>query len=305
MACLGAVLYDPATAATASTATAIAMTAFDTTNARVTFTAPANGIVLVKIRAARKGSSTNLAQVLLGVLNGIVVLGRQAPVAPGRGAAAATLVQSEAALLVTGLAAGVSYAFDAAYGVETVVAATQFGWGGPNNATASDAYGALSFEVWETTGLLGGVSYDPAIAVTKATTALLAMTALDTTNLRVAFTTAASGAGSTRVLVRLRGTLHGATTFPSGYFGVLDGAAIKMRQPWWSSSPNLGGLATDMYPAEACAVISGLTASTAYTWDAAYGVETVVTASGLKYGGPNLAAAGDSFGGFTFEVWNA
>jgi hypothetical protein len=36
--------------------------------------------------------------------------------------------------------------------------------------------------------LLAGVAYDPAAAVTKATSAALAMTAFDTTNLRVTFT---------------------------------------------------------------------------------------------------------------------
>lgn len=304
MACLGSVLYDPAVLATASTATAIAMTAFDTTNARITFTAPANGIVLVKLRVARKGSAT-AAQVLMGVLEGMVVRGRQGPVAPGRGNAAAALSQSEVVFPITGLTGGASYTFDAAYGVEVAVAATQFGWGGPNDATANNSYGAISFEIWETTDIFGAKQYDPAIAETKLTSAALAMTALDTTNLRIAFTTTASGAGSTRALVRVRGIVQGATTVPAGYFGVLDGSTIRMRQAWWTSTPSGVAATTDLYPVEACAVISGLTASTAYTWDAAYGVETVVAATALKYGGPNLAAAGDSFGGITFEVWPA
>jgi len=51
--------------------------------------------------------------------------------------------------------------------------------------------------------LLAGVAYDPAAAVTKATSAALAMTAFDTTNLRVTFTprlTARSWSGYGRAL---------------------------------------------------------------------------------------------------------
>lgn len=49
--------------------------------------------------------------------------------------------------------------------------------------------------------LLGAVLYDPAAAVSKVTTSLLAMTALDTTNLRVAVTVPAHG----RLFFRLSG----------------------------------------------------------------------------------------------------
>jgi hypothetical protein len=50
MALLAGVAADPAAAVTKATSAAPAMTAFDTTNLRVTFTAPANGKVLVRIR---------------------------------------------------------------------------------------------------------------------------------------------------------------------------------------------------------------------------------------------------------------
>jgi hypothetical protein len=50
MALPAGVAYDPAAAVTKATSAALAMTAFDTTNLRVTFTAPANGKVLVRIR---------------------------------------------------------------------------------------------------------------------------------------------------------------------------------------------------------------------------------------------------------------
>ena len=72
--------------------------------------------------------------------------------------------------------------------------------------------------------LLAGTLYDPTTSVNKVTTAALAMTALDTTNLRLTFTAPANGA----VLVRLVGTLHGATTFPQILLGVLDGSTVKV-----------------------------------------------------------------------------
>ena len=146
---------------------------------------------------------------------------------------------------------------------------------------------------------LGGLLYDPAVAVTKATSALLAMTALDTVNLRIAFTVPSTG----RVLVRLRGTLHGAATFPQILLGVLEGAVVRMRVAPMAGGGNLA--ATTMLSVESVAVISGLTPAANLTWDAAYGVETIVAATGLKYGGPNNATANDAFGGFSFEVWSA
>lgn len=147
--------------------------------------------------------------------------------------------------------------------------------------------------------LLAGTLYDPAVSVSKATTAALAMTAIDTTNLRLTFTAPANGA----VLVRLVGTLHGATTFPQILLGVLDGSTVRGRV---APQAVLGGtaVATTMVNVEALFVVTGLTPSTSYTWDAAYGVETVVASTGLKYGGPNDATANNAFGGFVFEVWN-
>jgi hypothetical protein len=147
---------------------------------------------------------------------------------------------------------------------------------------------------------LGAVLYDPAVAVTKNTTAALAMTALDTTNLRITFTVPGSG----RVLVRLMCTVHGATTMPSILLGVLEGATVKGRV-----SP-IGGLkntavATAMVTQEASFVVPGLTPAADLTWDAAYGVETLVASTGIKYGGPNNTTANDTFGAFVFEIWAA
>jgi hypothetical protein len=303
MACLAAKLYDPASLATASTASLLAMTAFDTTNARVTFNAPSNGIVFVKLRVPWKGATTS-PSVLLGVLDGATVRGRQVPLRPSRGIGSASLLQHEAAFLVAGLTPSNSYSFDAAYGVEVVTAATQFGWGGPNDAVASNAYGALSLEVWETANLLGGVNYDPAAAVSKSVSALLALTALDTTNLRLAFTAPASG----QVAVRLRGVMHGATgNMATIHLGVLESSTVKMRQAVWSHTNQSGTIAaTDQIPCEAFAVIGGLTPSASLTWDAAYAVEATGAAGmNLKYGGPDNATTNDAFGGFTFEIWEA
>lgn len=146
--------------------------------------------------------------------------------------------------------------------------------------------------------LLAGKLYDPATAVSKATTALLAMTALDTTNLRLAFTAPGNGI----VLVRLEGTLHGATTFPSILLGVLEGSTVKGRMAPKQTLGNTA-VATALVDVEALFVVAGLTPGASLTWDAAYGVETIVSSTGLKYGGPNDATANNAYGGFCFEVW--
>lgn len=148
-------------------------------------------------------------------------------------------------------------------------------------------------------GLLASATYDPSVAVTKATTAALAMTALDTTNLRLAFTVPSTG----RVLVRLQGTLHGAATFPQILLGVLEGSTVRGRvSPEGLVNGNLA--ATTFLTVQAQFPVSGLTPAANLTWDAAYGVETLVASTGLKYGGPNNTTANDAFGAFIFEIWN-
>lgn len=149
-------------------------------------------------------------------------------------------------------------------------------------------------------GLLAGAAYDPAVAVTKSTTAALAMTALDTTNLRLAFTAPANGT----VMVRLQGTLHGAATFPQILLGVLEGATVKKRVAP-AGLPNGNLAATTFLTVEALFLVTGLTPSASLTWDAAYGVETIVANTGLKYGGPNDTTVNNAWGAFLFEVWTA
>ena len=147
--------------------------------------------------------------------------------------------------------------------------------------------------------LLGARLYDPPVAVTKSTAAALAMTALDTTNLRISFTVPANGS----VMVRLCGTVHGALTFPQILLGVMEGATVKGRV---APHADIGGtaLATTMVNCEALFVVTGLTPGASLTWDAAYGVETLVASTGLKYGGGNDATANNAFGGFAYEIWD-
>lgn len=147
--------------------------------------------------------------------------------------------------------------------------------------------------------LLTSKLYDPAVAVSKATTTAIAMTALDTTNLRNVFTAPTSGV----VLVRMQGVLHGATTAPQILFGVMEGSTVVARSAAKLNSANVA--ATSLVVAEAMFLVGGLTPDQQYTWDAAYGVETVVASTGLKYGGPNSATANNAFGGFAYEIWRA
>lgn len=145
---LGAVLYDPSTAAAKSTASLLAMTAFDTTNLRLTVTVPAHGMVRFRLQCAIEGATT-YPEILLGVLNGSTVVGRVAPLqVQGATALATTRLVCLAEFTATGLSAG-STNFDAAYGVEIVVASTNIKYGGPNNTTTDDAWGAFVFEAWD------------------------------------------------------------------------------------------------------------------------------------------------------------
>jgi hypothetical protein len=148
MACLGAVNYDPSVAVSKATSSLLAMTAFDTTNARITFTAPASGRVLVRIRCAIEGATT-FPQILLGVLEASTVVGRQAPMAVvGGSALATTRLVVEALFTISGISAG-SHTYDAAYGVEVLLASTNIKYGGPNDSTTDNAWGGLAFEIWD------------------------------------------------------------------------------------------------------------------------------------------------------------
>jgi hypothetical protein len=257
--------------------------------------------VLVRIRCNLSGATT-CPTILLGVMahTGGAVVARQCPIGglgtftPGT----ATNIGQEALFTVTGLSG--AYQWDAGYAVQVLLAATNIHWGGPNDTTTTNAWGGFIYEIWEAPNLLGSILYDPAIAVSKAATSNLAMTALDTTHLRLTFTAPASG----NVMVRMRGVLHGGTTIPQILLGVLDGSTVRARTVPLGA-PKTTSAATGQLAVEGQAVVTGLTPNASYTWDAAYGVEVVGTAAAtLKYGGPNDNAGNDAYGGFLFEVWS-
>jgi hypothetical protein len=152
MSCLGSFAYDPATAATKSAAAALAMTAIDTANARVTFTVPASGKVLVRQAANISGGSATpwCPSILLGVLQGATVIHRQAPaIGPAIVGAAGAFFKAETSFVVSGLTPGASLSWDMAYGVELAATGAAIKYGGPNDATASTAWGALVMDVWD------------------------------------------------------------------------------------------------------------------------------------------------------------
>jgi hypothetical protein len=102
--------------------------------------------------------------------------------------------------------------------------------------------------------VLGAINYDPAAAVSKSTASALAMTALDTTNLRITFGAPASG----RVFCQLIGTIHGAATYPQIHLGVMEGATVRGRV---TPQSVLGGtaLATTYMNVAAFFPVTGLT----------------------------------------------
>lgn len=145
---LGSVCYDPAAAVSKGTTQLQAMTAFDTTNLRVTATVPSHGKVRVRMACNVTGGTTNPA-ILLGVLNTTNIVGRVAPLFfPGTNSSTTQLATAVAEFIMSGLAAG-STNFDAAYAVQQVVAATNIRYGGPNNTTAATAWGGFCFEIWD------------------------------------------------------------------------------------------------------------------------------------------------------------
>lgn len=143
---LGSVLYDPAGAVSKSLASLLAMTALDTTNLRLAITVPAHGVVRFRLRGVIHGA-TGVVALLLGVMQGATVVGRMAP-AQGNINNAAALNMVEAEFTVRGLTPGAAN-FDAAYGVETVIASLSIKYGGPDNTTGNDAFGGFLFEAWD------------------------------------------------------------------------------------------------------------------------------------------------------------
>lgn len=300
MAALAQITYDPAVAVSKATSSLLAMTAFDTTNLRATFTVPTNGIVMVRIRAGHTGTTT-FPRILLGVLEGATVRFRMSPMGQYSGTAVAnSIIAAEAIGLVTGLTPGASLTWDAAYGVEIVQASNNIKYGGPNDAVGADAFGGLVFEVWETFNLLAGKLYDPSSAASIVTTAARAMGAMDTTNLRLTFNAPPSG----KVHWRIRAFQHGNTSYPQVLLGVMEGASVLARVAPIMGTPMLATAGCLCF--EASGVISGLTPGSSHTYDAASAVQVGAGAGGaIKHGGPNNTTSDDAFGGTAFELWAA
>ncbi len=302
---LASASYDPSTAGSFSLAALSAMTAVDTTNLRVTFTVPANGIVLVRMRGNLNGA-TLYSQVLLGVLEGSTVRGRSVANASRAAASSAGQMGLEAVFPVTGLTPAASLTWDYAIGVETAVASQALRYGGPNDTTITNAYGAASLEIWSTEALLAAKQYDPSTVANFSVAALAAMTAIDTTNLRHTFTVPASG----NVAVRLRGCVHGGTANSGGIqlLGILQGASVITRQratATWQDNPGTNPSATTLIAITAKMMITGLTPSDSLTWDAAVGIEQAFSSGSISYGGPNDTTTDNAYGGFTYEIWDA
>lgn len=147
---LGRALYDPATLATKTITAGVAMTAFDTTNLRVTFVATTTK-VRVKMWSTARSSSTSSNEVVpfLGILDGSTIRLRKACSLAKPGGVTGSVVGISAEGLITGLTIGNTYTFDLAYGHENSTATGQLAYGGPNNATTGDAAGQTGFGIWE------------------------------------------------------------------------------------------------------------------------------------------------------------
>lgn len=302
MTLLAAANYDPATAATKVLSSLAAMVAFDTTNLRLGFTVPSNGAVLVRQRVLQEGTSANPAQITLGVLQGATLMGRVTPIGgPAGSANAATHYACEALYVVSGLTPAASLTWDSAYGIERGSGTALLKYGGPDDTTTDNAYGGNVFEIWSAVGLLGSKTYDPSTKTNKSCAANLALTALDTTNLRVTFTAPSTG----NVVCRLRCAVSDNTggAFPQILLGILEGSTIRGRQSPIGVTYGPTGNNNVRCNVEASFTITGLTPGNSYTYDAAYGVESAQASSNIVYGGPNSNASDDDWGAFCFEVW--
>lgn len=149
---LGAILYDPAVAVTKVATSSIGITAIDTTNLRLTVTVPSHGYLRVLMSCGMAGQLLggfwNYPTVMLGVLEGSTVRARMYPAtlpSPANGTTTSTGVMAD--FVIPGLTPG-PITLDAAYGVEGS-ASGGISYGGPNNGTSNDAWGAFSFAIYD------------------------------------------------------------------------------------------------------------------------------------------------------------
>lgn len=144
---------------------------------------------------------------------------------------------------------------------------------------------------------LGSTLYDPGTAVSKSTAGLLAMTAFDTTNLRLAVTVPAHGC----VFFRMQCVVTGSTTLPVVMLGVMVGASVKGRA---SPRIDIGNIvAGSSVTLSVEFTVSGLSAG-ATNFDAAYAVQVIASSTNIKYGGPDNNSGANAWGGFLFEAWD-
>ena len=152
--------------------------------------------------------------------------------------------------------------------------------------------------------LLAGLLYDPSVAVGKATNALLAMTAIDTSNCRLTFTAPRHGQVLVRLVVPLEIANGGA--HPWVMLGVLDGSTIRGRVLASIGALNNSSTVADSLILSASFIVSGLPSEGIVSLDAAYGIEIVSTSAAtmLKFGGPDDAIEHTAWGGISFEVYD-
>lgn len=134
------------------------------------------------------------------------------------------------------------------------------------------------------TSLLGQAYYDPGSATTITTTSTT-FAAMDTTNLRCAFTAPASG----KVIIKYGCWING--TQPT--IGFLDGSTVK----------GCVLLATINGFQMGSKLITGLTPGVSYNYDLAYASSTGGLTTTAKYGGG--LTAGNEFGAAFIEAWSA
>jgi hypothetical protein len=307
MGLISGIAYNPGTAASVSTASLLAMTAVDTTNLRITFTVPASGKVLVRLALNHTGATTP-PTALLGILQSTTVIARATAMADQRGGASGTGVDAnsqivyEATWVIDGLTPAASLTWDAAYGIEVAASAGGvFKWGGPNNTSGPNAWGVAIFEIYDASRCLAVANYDPSTAASKATTSAIALTALDTTNLRKTFTVPANGIVGVRLGCCVQ---RGSLGYPIILLGVLESTTVRGVAQGHGGVPQNSPGSTNTVFMEARYLVTGLTAAASLTWDAAYAVQQTQTSTNIKYGGPNNTTTNDAWGAFSFEIWD-
>ena len=151
--------------------------------------------------------------------------------------------------------------------------------------------------------LLAGLTWDPATLQNPATGSQLAvMAAMDTTNLRLSgWTVPASGI----VAVRLHCTLRNESTIPVPQYllGVLEGSTVRLRMSPMGSfrGQEAAGIPVTL---TIFGLVTGLTPDATPDWDAAWGVETNVSSTGVRTGGPDNTTQGDATGAVNFEIYD-